>query len=280
MRRKLAAAVALAVALTGAGCGSDGPTPIEVVRASSAKTLAAESSKVSITITTEVDGTPTTMSGEGAFDYTTRRGTLTMDLGSLLAGTTVEVRSIGDVIYTSVPPVAAGLLGGKKFMRIDLKALAAKNETFASLRTGTDPSSGLDALRGAKDVKKVGTEQVRGEATTHYRGTIDLGEAKAELSGDAAAAIEHLRTTLKVEEIPFEAWLDDAGRSRRMKMSIDSPGTAATGNKPQSVDMTIETFDFGTKVDVVEPPAAEVADGTALLEGVAAGAGVGAGASG
>ncbi|HVE62841.1 MAG TPA: LppX_LprAFG lipoprotein [Mycobacteriales bacterium] len=271
MRRRLAAAaVAVAVGLTAGGCGGDS-SAIEIVRASSAKTVGAESAKVSIALDSVVEGEPVKFKADGAFDFGGRKGVLTLDLGSLLAGTTLETRLLGDTAYVSTPAALTGVLGGKKFLKLDIKALAAQNKQFGSLSGGTDPTSGVEALRGAKDVTEVGKEDVRGESTTHYRGTIDLDMAKSEVEGDAAEAVDELKTLLQSEEIPYDVWIDDDGRVRRTKFVVEAAPSAKTNNKAVSTAMTIELFDFGTNVDVVEPPAAEVADGNGLLAGVGGG---------
>lgn len=273
-RRLLAPLLAVAVGLTGAACGGDSAaSPLEIVRASSAKTTAADSAKVSIAIDTTLGAEKSRFTGEGAFDFAARTGMLTLDLGSLLAGTTLEARLIGDLAYVGVPPVAAGLLGGKKFLRIDLAALGAQNAAFQGLAGSTDPTSGVVALRGAKDVTKVGAEDVRGEATTHYRGTLDLGVAKAEASGDAAASIDELKTLLSSEEVPFDVWIDGDGRVRRTSMSVDLAASAQTQNKPVQTKVVTELYDFGTEVSVTAPPDAEVADGNSFLAGIAGGIG-------
>lgn len=267
-RRLLATALAAVVVLPLTACGSGASSAIEIVRASSAKTVGAESSKVSIVIDTVVEGETVHFTGEGAFDYAGKKGVLTLDLGSLLAGSKLETRLIGDIAYVGVPPAMGGLLAGKKFLKLDIKALAAQNEQFGGLSGSTDPTSGIDALRGAKDVTKVGSEEVRGESTTHYRGTIDLTAAKAELEGDAAESVDELTTLLKSEDVPFDVWIDGDGRVRRSTLAVDLPASAKTDNKAVKTTITTELYDFGTTVDVVEPPAAEVADGNSLLAGV------------
>lgn len=267
-RRLLATALAVAVVVPLAACGGGASSPLEIVRASSAKTVGAESSKVSIVIDSVVEGETVHFTGEGAFDFAAKKGVLTLDLGSLLAGTKLETRLLGDVAYVGVPAALGGLMGGKKFLKLDIAALAAQNEQFGGLTGGTDPTSGVDALRGAKDVTKVGSEEVRGESTIHYRGTVDLSAAKAKLEGDAADAVDELTTLLKSNDIPFDVWIDGAGRVRRSTLAVDLPASAKTDNKAVKTTVTTELYDFGTTVDVVEPPAAEVADGNGLLAGI------------
>jgi hypothetical protein len=61
---------------------------------------------------------------------------------------------------------------------------------------------------------------------------------------------------------PAEAWVDDAGRVRRMKidMSFNSPAGGAF-----TMSMTEDLFSFGTKVRVRPPAASQVVDASSLV---------------
>ena len=85
----------------------------------------------------------------------------------------------GGVLYLSLDALEGGDpssnpdLAGKKWLKLDPQAFGGGGEIGQS-----DPSGSLDALRGAKgDVKRVGTEKVRGTSTTRYRVSIDAEQA-------------------------------------------------------------------------------------------------------
>ncbi len=114
-----------------------------------------------------------------------------------------------------------------------------------------NPGGTLDALRGAGDVEKVGTDTLRGVETTHYRATIDpqkaLDKTPADLRDKVQQGLDQLGGS-----IPVDVWIDGDGQTRKITMDIDAKtGTVAT---------TMEYYDFGTEVDVSAPPADDVFD--------------------
>jgi hypothetical protein len=245
-------------------------TPLDAVLASSAKTAEAKSSKLAFSLLTQgVQGVPggsITITGEGAFDYPGRQGAFTMNVPQLGQ---VEAVSTGSTIYQKFPPQLAARLGGKPWLKIDLnQAGQAAGIDFNSLSQASsgDPTQALQFLRGAgADMVEVGKEQVRGEAVTHYRGTVDMNKAAA------AAPPEQQQTYQKLAQIyaqplPVEVWIDGDGRLRKMTYAVDLsrlnlPPEATEGQKPTgNLNFTIELFDFGTPVSVTVPPADQVTD--------------------
>ena len=116
---------------------------------------------------------------------------------------------------------------------------------------------------------RVGTEDVRGSATTHYRAVVDLNKA-ADQSPTARDAIKSTVKLLGSSSMPVDVWVDAQGRVRRMKYVVDlskSKVTASTASVPGSVTFTLELFDFGVPVQAVVPPADQVVDLSALSGG-------------
>ncbi|HVM40987.1 MAG TPA: hypothetical protein VM618_09460 [Acidimicrobiia bacterium] len=138
------------------------------------------------------------------------------------------------------------------------------------MMAGSDPSQTLEMLRGAgDDFETIGTEEVRGVSTTHYRVTVDMAKAVAEVPAEHRAAVERamedFREQLGSTLLPMDVWLDDAGLPRRMAMDFDF--SALEGVAPGSnMRMTIDMFDYGTPVSVEEPPANEVTDISEMAE--------------
>lgn len=97
-----------------------------------------------------------------------------------------------------------------------------------------DPSRSIGYLRSVStEVTADGTERVRGDRTTRHRATVDLGRA-----GGPPGYL-----------FPLEAWVDDAGRTRRLRYSpLGAPETTVVW----------ELYDFGVPVDVSPPPADKV----------------------
>lgn len=130
-----------------------------------------------------------------------------------------------------------------------------------------DLSRSLAFLAGAGDqVQEAGREQVRGVPTTRYRFTADLQAAAAATEGDAAAWLRDQIADRGVNRLPCEAWLDDDGRLRRLRytLDLDQSPTAGTATGSAEVETTVEYYDFGRPVDVAPPPADQVTDLDAL----------------
>ncbi len=272
MRRSLALpAIVAAIAMAGlTGCTDDTAQALELVRASSAKTIAAELAQVAITVETDVGGTPTTLTGEGGFDLAGEQGTLTLNLGSLLAGSKLDARIVGETAYVA-PPTFLTALVGKPFLEIDLALLIAQNPQFGPLSSTASPISAVDALRGAHDAKEVATETVRGASTTHYRGRLDLTAALRKVEGGAAKSLSRLIALMRDDEVPYDVWLDGDGRVRRTTFSVTTEADDSADNTKSTTTVTTELYDFGSKVDVTIPPPDQVADGNAFLKAIASG---------
>lgn len=281
MRRRFTAlllAAALPLGLSAVACGDSGTStnteasPVERIRASSEKTLEAGSSKMFILVETTGDA-EVKFEGEGAFDYETRKGTMTLDTSTLAAGgfpKELEMRLDGDIVYMNLGSI---LPGGKPWAKIDISEASELGSQFASLSqlgTNNDPSNTLAFVEGVTDdVKVLGEEEVRGTKTTHYSAVINLDEAEgAAETEEAKQAIRHTKEQLGTSTIPGEFWLDAEGRLRRYRSTID----LSTINNPSGESVTgtstttMELFDFGTDVDVEAPPADETTDLADLLK--------------
>ena len=124
--RRLPAVLLAAVLLVllGPACGGSDEDPAAALASASSKTIGEKSSKVALVMeATPEGGQPTKINAEGAFDYGAKRGTMTMDAGSMgmpgLSGN-IELVLLGELIYMKFP---AGLLPGKPWLKLDLKTL-------------------------------------------------------------------------------------------------------------------------------------------------------------
>lgn len=257
-------ATAVAAALLGvAGCGSSGNSgttrkqavaPVRLVVASADTTVKAGSSRFSATVATSGASQNITMRMTGLIDYRRRTGTLTATIPGL--GTMTDILT-GTAIYVKVPQL------GPKYFRISLKELLGGNSSLSQLGN-SDPSQALQMLRGAgADVQALGPVTVGGVPTTHYKGTISTQAALAKVPPAVRATVG--KAFAGIRSIPFDAYLDDQGRLRRMVERITLPASAATGGQALSVTTTIDLSDFGVPVRVTIPPASQTVDGSQLL---------------
>jgi hypothetical protein len=146
-------------------------------------------------------------------------------------------------------------------MKIDLGALAKSNGV--DLKGLSQPSQGnpadmLQALKAVGSSRKVGSENLNGVATTHYRATIDPKKALDRIPDkQSAGALEQMLSSSGLSAIPIDVWIDSAGRVRRESMKFSANGT--------SMDMTISFTRFGVPVDTTPPPDDQVLDAGSLL---------------
>jgi hypothetical protein len=273
------------IALAGllAACGDNGDDPGTQVASISPRSLALVADRTTATdgvrmslqqtMTVAGEGTvPAT--AEGRFDTKRQRGemTMSMDLASLggeevPGGGALEQRMIFDglTFYMRSPMFDQLLPAGKRWLKIDLGKVGEQAGldlgALMSQGGGQDPTQVLAYLKAASgDVHRVGTDTVRGVATTHYKATIDFRKVPDSApAGERAAvrrSIEQLIKLSGASTAPMEVWIGEDGLARRI-VSTTTSGTAAQRIK---LRQTIELYDFGTKVDVKIPPASAVLD--------------------
>lgn len=251
-----------------AGCGGD-TVSFDPVASAATRTATSESSRVAFTATMNVGGAgEMAVSGSGVFDGRSRSGALNMRFllpqgaQAQLAGVDPTLQMIMDgrsglVVYMRSPLFAR--VAGDRWIKLDMAKLAKKQGVDLSTLMSAgqaDPSQTLQLLRASADAHPVGYERVRGVLTTHYKLDIDLARlAKGNTS--MRKLVDAVLQVAGTTSYPAEAWIDAAGRVRRMKidMSLGSPTAGAV-----TMSMTEDLYAFGTKV-VVRPPAdAQVLD--------------------
>jgi len=291
MRKLLAAVAAAAGALVVAACGGGGhesaPPPATgaqeaagVLVSAASDTANAGSSKVAFTFTTqlppEVQQEPVTFTGEGAFDYVNRKGKVTYDFGELFSSLglpagddPVEAIFDGAVMYMKFPLLSAFLPDAKPWLKLDPATLGAQAGLDLSQlqQLGqSDPAQLLDYLRATSEtVEEVGSEEIGGVDTTHYRGTVQLESVADQVPPDqqeqVRAAIEKLIEQTGTTEIPVDVWVDGDGLVRKAELTYTAK-IQVPGSEPQETEsvVTMEFSDFGTAVEVEPPPADQVTD--------------------
>jgi hypothetical protein len=273
MRRLLLPFVVL-LALVAAACGSSGSSSTEgspssapaaqAVASAGQKSSDAGSARASFTATF-TGATSGTMTGEGEFSQ--REGHLTMDMSDLGGGAfgngTAEL-TFSDLVYYMKLPQGAGLPlpPGKEWFKIDLKEIGQTQELDLEQLTQlsqSDPSQALDFLQGASDdFHEVGTEDVRGESTTHYAGTIDLNKVAENAPADLAEQYKKLAELAPSPTVPMDVWIGDDGYVHKLRFEQK----LAAGS---SMTIEEELYDWGTDVNVTVPSDDEVFDLTQLL---------------
>lgn len=142
---------------------------------------------------------------------------------------------------------SAELGTGDKWMKIDL---SDPNSLFGMIGKATDPEVMFKALEEPKALELVGTEDVDGVATNHYRITLDPAQYIKAMEFPAAMA------DLMPDELVTEMWVDADNLPRKFSQSLEMP--AAGGGKPTTSTSEGTYSDFGTDVDIEAPPASQV----------------------
>ena len=268
MRRLLPVLLICALTPVAAGCGAadDVKSAVDPVAQAATKTRSAGSVEIAMSGKASAAGQEIPLQGEGVFDLKAQRGHFTMTT-SVPGQDGVKIEEIVDglVLYMHSDALTKGLPAGKKWLKLDLKAAAGKQGVdiaqLQSLSGGGDPTQFLSYLAKAGDVHKVGTEDVNGTSTTHYRATIDFDKL-AGSAGTAAGSVRQLEQVSGLKKLPTDIWIDDNQRVRRQTVAIDVKQPL-----PINFSLQIDYKRFGVPVDVQAPPAGETVDYSAAAGG-------------
>ena len=181
----------------------------------------------------------------------------------------MEMVSEGTTLYMRSPLFSqGGMVSADKWLKLDLVELSkTQGLDLSQLQQAgsNDPRQGLAFLEGATEdgVENLGTDEIRGVETTHYRAEIDL-ESATKKSGAVTdpEAFRRFVDSLGMDTIVVDAWIDDDNRVRRISMPLPVPYMA-----DGEAAMTMDYYDFGTDVDVRIPPADEIVDFSDVLGG-------------
>jgi hypothetical protein len=272
----------LALAACG-GVGDDASEDVQpdaVIAQAADATVDAGSYRMVTDVTMEGTGEgPLTMSAEGEFDPGERLGHMTMDMSELAQGQAAgplesEVIVDGLVFYMKMPFLQQALPGLKEWIRFDLQALGEEAgldfDQLMQLGSQSDPTQALAYLRAASDdIQEVGSEEVRGVETTHYRMTVDLARVAAAAPPAQREAlqaqVDELIEKSRIQNVPTDVWIDEDGLVRRQRLTYENMAFAPGVHGDMT--MTMELFDFGVDVEVDPPPANQVVDLQELLKG-------------
>ena len=258
-----------------AGCGGD-TLSFDPVASAATKTADTQSSRVEFTATMNIDGVGgMAYSGSGIFDGKTRSGALNMrfqmpaGMQAQLGGVDPTMQMIMDgrdglVMYMRSPLFRQ--FAGDRWIKVDMAKVAKKEgvDLEALMKSSqADPSQTLGMLKASTDAKPLGYDRVRGVFTTHYTFNVDLARL-AKQHKELRDSLDKIRELTGINSYPAEAWIDDAGRVRRLKidMSYNTPAGGAF-----TMSLTEELYAFGVKVNIRPPDSSQVLDPGSLLGG-------------
>ncbi|MFD7971828.1 LolA-like protein [Streptomyces clavifer] len=201
----------------------------------------------------------------GALEITYTGGTMGDALKQAGGDGTMRARYLKDEYYANMGDAFAANVGGKHWIRYgyaDLAELAgASGEVMREQMQNSTPQQGVNALLASGDVKKVGKEDVRGVATTHYSGTVDVAELTAENSALDAGQLADFKKQLEQLGITTETvdiWVDQDN----LLVKKTERGETKTGE----LNSTVFYSDYGTAVAVEKPAAGDTVDFKDILK--------------
>ncbi|MFC7892525.1 hypothetical protein [Streptomyces sp. NPDC057381] len=243
--------------LAGSGCsgegaavqGAGGGDPVAVLHRAADRLVAAGSAKARTAMEMASGGTRVTIRGEGVYDFERRFGRLEVRLPQDPAGTS-EHRPITELLAPGalfMKNRGAGV-PDDKWVRVETASLSDGN-----LVTGgaTDPFAAAEVLRGTRTATYVGRTEVGGAEVRHYRGTADLARAARDASDTNKEVLAAAADGFATAEVPFDAYLDDEGRIRKVRHRF----SFVNGREEGTVDVASTTllYDFGAAVRVRLP---------------------------
>lgn len=192
----------------------------------------------------------TTMTGEmdWAQGGTTGNLTVTQSGGPLAnspaADKPTPVRYTADAMYMNVGDELASTAGnGAHWIAYDYGTLAERAGPSGAFvkdqMQNNDPSRSVQFLMATGEVRKVGTETVKGTQTTHYSGTVDVSEltrlSSKELSQTELQQLQRQLQTAGLETGKIGLWIDEddlAGEEAGDGRSHQGPGRLRADRPP------------------------------------------------
>lgn len=263
-----ACGTALTAGLLTTGCSPDGaaaddqmppgrPAALEAVRGSADALVRAASAAVVTTMETVSGGTRVAIRGSGHYNFRTATGELRILLPDPAGGDSGPHPPITEILTPGALYMKNRGAGvpSDKWVRVDSAALADGN-----LVTGgaTDPLAAAELLRGAREVTYRGAERLDGVRVRHYSGTTGIEAAAGAASARTRPVLTAAGKGFTTDEVPFDVYLDDAGRLRKVRQRFHFANGSPQGT---TVTSTTHLTDFGTKSSVALPDREDIYTG-------------------
>ncbi|MFF9361632.1 hypothetical protein [Streptomyces griseoluteus] len=272
VRRAGFAAMALALS-TPAACGeahdAGQARPLAALRSAEHSTDRAESVRVRSTLSY---GKALSLSSDGALrwhDGVTGHLTIRYTGGTLAAamrkaGTpSLRARYLPDAYYARMSDAFAKRAGGRHWIKYGYADLVRGGDGFGMYlkdqMRNTTPNQSVKMLLASGDVRRVGTERVRGVRATHYRGRVRVADLAGRDSGLSARELAGLKRQLDQAGVRTESvdlWIDH----RNLLVKKVERADTAQG----SLVSTAYYRDYGVRIAAEAPPASDTRDFTEL----------------
>ncbi len=208
----------------------------------------------------------------GAYDLPNDASQVSMDFGDI-ASLASESGDDGMAMFETffAEPLEITTIGDKAWIKWGFLSLFGAGDGMW-LETEADESDGftadfgfggsgsptelLDLLSEASArLDEVGTDEVRGVSTTHYRALVDTEALAAEMSAAERAEFEEELGARPIADLPIDFWLDDDGLLRKYVIDLSDPDMFTDEDQIESAQMVFEIWDHGADLGITPPPA-------------------------
>ena len=280
MRLASAAVALFAVAVLAAGCGSGREqVTAAAIEQVAFKTAGVRTARVAFKgeVTFNHDHAQRfEFTGHGVEDWSTDSARMTavykfrsdiqaaikQELGGPLTASMILDGRNGLVLYMRFPFLDSRLPHGKKWLKADLveigKAYGLDLDRLKETKQ-SDPGLMLDYLKSAVGVRKIGSDLVRREVTTHYSTIVKAETIVQQSPPDQRRAMRKYLRLMGIKTYPVDIWVDRDNVVRRLKIELEYK--LPDGEYVKMV-LSEEYYDFGVEAGIKPPPRKRVLDVT------------------
>lgn len=210
----------------------------------------------------------------GAYDLANNSSDVSIDLGDFTTALEGQEGAEELALFSEFfdDPIRVVQVGDKAYINWSLLSLLSGGSDDVWIETDADesdeltaefgfggsgsPTQILDDLRDANaTVEELGTENLRGVDTTHYRALIDTEALAETMTAEERADFEEELGGVS-SEFPMDFWIDGDGLVR--KFTLDLSGETFDDPEIESARMEFEMFDYGEAIDIQAPPADQI----------------------
>jgi hypothetical protein len=166
----------------------------------------------------------------------------------------------GIVLYMRFPYLDGQLPGGKKWLMADIvevgKRYGLDLDRLKETRR-SDPGLMLAYLKSAEGVRKVGTDLVQREVTTHYSTIVDAETIVEETPKAQQRAMRKYLRLMGIKTYPVDLWVDRDGIVRQLSIELEYK---LPDGEYVKMKLSEQYYDFGVEVNINPPPRKGVLD--------------------
>jgi hypothetical protein len=171
----------------------------------------------------------------------------------------------GIVLYMRFPFLEKLLPRGKPWLKADIvemgKAYGLDLDRLKETKQ-SDPGQMLAYLKSAIGVRRVGSDLIQREVTTHYATIVKAETIIRQAPPDQQEPMRKYLRMLGIKTYPLDIWVDRDGVVRKLAIVLEYNPTK---NEHVKMELSEQYYDFGVKAKIQPPPAKSVLDVTPHL---------------